>query len=166
MIKRPGATLDNGLIFFFKDKWNKNVTVFPQIVSAETVLFWIYPYVLWPLITLYTGAETIQGRKLFKGGNYSRKYGILPICKETFFPFSNCTFISFSTHFILYFFLFYSFLIFYFLFFSTLFILSFTISLTVYYRISSDIFFCKHWYFSQIVSKKSPWEKKISEEIG
>ena len=27
------------------------------------------------LITVHTGAETIQGRKLFKGGNYSRKYG-------------------------------------------------------------------------------------------
>ena len=25
----------------------------------------------------YSRAETIQGRKLFKGGNYSRKYGIL-----------------------------------------------------------------------------------------
>ena len=27
------------------------------------------------LVTVHTGAETIQGRKLFKGGNYSRKYG-------------------------------------------------------------------------------------------
>ena len=33
----------------------KSSTVFPQIVSAET----------------------IQGRKLFKSGNYMRKYGIL-----------------------------------------------------------------------------------------
>ena len=24
---------------------------------------------------IFAGAETIQGRKLFKGGNYSRKYG-------------------------------------------------------------------------------------------
>ena len=54
-------------------------TVFPRIVSAETILFWIWPYVLWPLtFTSYiwiVAAETIQGRKLFKGGNYSRKYG-------------------------------------------------------------------------------------------
>ena len=50
----------------FKNFWN---TVFPRIVSAETILFWIYPYELWPLITVHTGAETIQGRKLFKGGN-------------------------------------------------------------------------------------------------
>ena len=27
-------------------------------------------------VTVHTGAETIQGRKLFKGGNYWRKYGI------------------------------------------------------------------------------------------
>ena len=51
-------------------------TVFPHIVSAEPILFWILPYVLWPLNTVHTGVEIIQGRKLFKGGNYSRKYGI------------------------------------------------------------------------------------------
>ena len=28
-------------------------------------------------MTVHTGAETIQGRKQFKGGNYSRKYGII-----------------------------------------------------------------------------------------
>ena len=50
-------------------------TVFPRIVSAETILLWIWPYVLWPLNTVHKSAETIQGRKLFKGGNYSRKYG-------------------------------------------------------------------------------------------
>ena len=50
-------------------------TVFPHIVSVETILFWIFPYVLWPLITVHKCAETIQGRKLFKGGNYMRKYG-------------------------------------------------------------------------------------------
>jgi hypothetical protein len=27
-------------------------------------------------VTVHKSAETIQGRKLFKGGNYSRKYGI------------------------------------------------------------------------------------------
>ena len=57
-------------------KGKKIATVFPQIVSAETIIFWIQPYVLWPLITVHTGAETIQGRKIFKGGNYSRKYGM------------------------------------------------------------------------------------------
>ena len=51
-------------------------TVFPRIVSVETILFWVWPYVLWPLVTIHISAETIQGRKLFKGGNYSRKYGI------------------------------------------------------------------------------------------
>ena len=29
-----------------------------------------------PKVTVYKCAETIQGRKLFKGGNYMRKYGI------------------------------------------------------------------------------------------
>ena len=29
-----------------------------------------------PKVTVHKGAETIQGRKLFKGGNYIRKYGI------------------------------------------------------------------------------------------
>ena len=54
----------------------KTFTLFPRIVSAETILFWIWPYVLWPLLTVHKSAETIQGRKLFKGRNYSRKYGI------------------------------------------------------------------------------------------
>ena len=29
-----------------------------------------------PKVTVHKGTETIQGRKLFKGGNYMRKYGI------------------------------------------------------------------------------------------
>ena len=40
-------------------------TVFPRIVSAETILFWSWPYVLWPLMTVHKSVETIQGRKLF-----------------------------------------------------------------------------------------------------
>ena len=28
-----------------------------------------------PKVTIHKGVETIQGRKLFKGGNYMRKYG-------------------------------------------------------------------------------------------
>ena len=46
-------------------------TVFPQIVSVETIFF---EYVQ---VTVYESEETIQGRKLFKGGNYSWKYRIL-----------------------------------------------------------------------------------------
>ena len=41
-------------------------TVFPRIVSAETILFWVWPYWLWPLLTgNYSRVETIQGQKLF-----------------------------------------------------------------------------------------------------
>ena len=47
-------------------------TVFPYIVSAQTILFEFGN----PKITVHKGAETIQGRKLFKGGNYMRKHGI------------------------------------------------------------------------------------------
>ena len=39
--------------------------------SFRVFFFLIWPYVLWPLITVHKCAETIQGRKLFKGGNYS-----------------------------------------------------------------------------------------------
>ena len=45
-------------------------TVFPRIVSAETYSFLIY------LINGIFAVETIQGRKLFKGGNNMRKNGI------------------------------------------------------------------------------------------
>ena len=44
---------------------NSKYTVFPRIVSAETILFLIW--------SQYISAETIQGRKLFKGGNHSRE---------------------------------------------------------------------------------------------
>ena len=47
------------------------ITVFPHIVSAETILFEFGN----PKVTVHKGAETIQGRQLFKGGNYMRKYG-------------------------------------------------------------------------------------------
>jgi hypothetical protein len=30
------------------------------------------------LVTVHKSAETIQRRKLFKGGNYLRKYGSMP----------------------------------------------------------------------------------------
>ena len=51
----------------------QSLTLYPQIVSAETILFWIWPYVLWPLVTVtvHKSAETIQGRKLFAEIRYS-----------------------------------------------------------------------------------------------
>ena len=55
-------------------------TLFPHIVSAET----IWPYVLLPLITVHKCAENIQGRKLFKGGNYMRKYGMYLLLNSNF----------------------------------------------------------------------------------
>jgi hypothetical protein len=64
----------------------KMPTVFPLIVSAQTILFfyleiqmsqYIKPKVQYikPKVTVHKCAETIQERKLFKGGNYVRKYG-------------------------------------------------------------------------------------------
>ena len=35
-----------------------------------------------PKVTVHKGAETIQGRKLLKGGNYSRKYGICNVYRH------------------------------------------------------------------------------------
>ena len=42
-------------------------TVFPRIVSAETILFWIW------LMYCDLWLQYIKVRKLFKGGNYSRE---------------------------------------------------------------------------------------------
>ena len=57
--------------------WNENIsafpkenTVFPHIDSAETILFWLWPYVLWPLISVHKCAETIQGQKLYEEIRY------------------------------------------------------------------------------------------------
>ena len=62
-------------------------TVFPHIVSAKTILFWkkkcenfsysfhimaFFYFVNWIVAT-----KTIEGGKLFKGGNYLGKYGTL-----------------------------------------------------------------------------------------
>ena len=46
--------------------------VFSQVLSAETIFFWIWPYLLWPLVTVHKSAETIQGRKLFAEIRYFR----------------------------------------------------------------------------------------------
>ena len=45
--------------------------VVPQIVSGETILIWIWPYVLWPLLTVHKSAETIQKQKLFAEIRYA-----------------------------------------------------------------------------------------------
>ena len=75
-------------------------TVFRRIVSAETILFWkckmwkfsysfqivaIFYFIDWIVAT-----ETINGGKLFKWGNYSRKYGMLLNC-------TKCKFYSWIT---------------------------------------------------------------------
>ena len=52
------------------------IPYFREFFPRKLFFFWIWPDVLWPLVTVNKSAETIQGRKLFKGGNYSRKYGI------------------------------------------------------------------------------------------
>jgi hypothetical protein len=51
-------------------------TVFPHIVSAETILFWIWSQYIRTKVTVHKCAETIQRRKLFKRGNCMRKYSI------------------------------------------------------------------------------------------
>ena len=63
--------------------WN---TVFPPIVSLETTVFWkwrmwkfSYSFCIMAIfyfINQIVATETIQRGKLFKGGNYLRKYGI------------------------------------------------------------------------------------------
>ena len=62
-------------------------TIFPHIVSAETTFFLHLEIqrsqYISPKVTVHKGAETIQGRKLFKGGNYMRKYGILILVHTT-----------------------------------------------------------------------------------
>ena len=64
--------------FFYEFPWERTYsnTVFPHIVSTETILFWLWSYLLWPLVTVHKCAETNHGRKLFKVGNYMRKYGM------------------------------------------------------------------------------------------
>ena len=48
---------------FYRQQKQMAVKVLDQ--NAETILFWNWPYVLWPFITVHKSAETIQGRKLF-----------------------------------------------------------------------------------------------------
>ena len=61
-------------------------TEFPRIVSAETILFWkrnVWNFscsfrimTTFYFINWVVAAEYIEGGKIFKGGNYLRKYGI------------------------------------------------------------------------------------------
>ena len=61
-------------VTFFKNCEIHKITtaVFPHIVSAE--FFFEFGN---PKVSVHNCAETIQGRKLFKGGNYMRKYGLI-----------------------------------------------------------------------------------------
>ena len=64
-INFPGIFLDIFLkIVEIIWKNQKIITVFPRIVSAETILFWNFQ------CGNYSREETIKGRKVFKGGNY------------------------------------------------------------------------------------------------
>ena len=45
--------------------WLEVFTVFPQILSTETILFWIWPYVHKYKCGNHSRAETIQGWKVF-----------------------------------------------------------------------------------------------------
>ena len=73
--------------------WKIYYTVFPRIVSAESILFWIWPYVLWPLETVHKNTETIKGRKLIKGRNYLQKYDIFKLTLFYLFLHKICFFI-------------------------------------------------------------------------
>ena len=63
--------IDLSLMYLKNLKNRVRKFLFPRIVSAATILFWIWPYVLWPLVTVHKSAETIQGRKLFAEIRYS-----------------------------------------------------------------------------------------------
>ena len=52
---------------------NRLITIFPYIVTMEVILFWLWPYVLWPLISVHKCAETIQGRKQYEEIQYFAK---------------------------------------------------------------------------------------------
>ena len=58
-----------------------------RAVTFDHIMYTVFPHsflnleiqrsqYIRPKVTVHKCAETIQGRKLFKGGNYMRKYGI------------------------------------------------------------------------------------------
>ena len=58
---------------------NEETTVFPHIVSGNYSFLNLEiqrSQYIRPKVTVHKCAETIQGRKLFKGKKYMRKYGI------------------------------------------------------------------------------------------
>ena len=68
-----------GMYIFLFDCWSflpfrRLFWPFLTIFGLFFSIYRISSYRLWPLISVHKCAETIQGRKLFKGGNYMRKY--------------------------------------------------------------------------------------------
>ena len=61
----------------------------PPITTGTPNVFHLSGITVWfkfgnPKVTVHKCAETLQGRKLFKGGNYMRKYGIYFTTVKTF----------------------------------------------------------------------------------
>ena len=83
MFDKPWFTLNNmyvnfwsNILFFFrKSKYRISSYSFRGNYSIFNLEIQRSQYIR-PKVTVHKGAETIQGRKLFKGGNYMRKYGI------------------------------------------------------------------------------------------
>ena len=84
--------------------WNclkelKMHTVFPHIVSAETILFWIWKSK--GHSTYGQRSQYIEARKLFKGGNYSRAETIWGNTVVYFEPPTRfCPYVRLKIHFI------------------------------------------------------------------
>ena len=78
-IEHEKSCSSNKVLFLFVSNtlWKFRDTVFPQIVFTETFFFEFNLGHSTYRCRNYSKEKTIQGRKLFKGGNYLRKYGIL-----------------------------------------------------------------------------------------
>ena len=48
-------------------------TVFPRMISAETILFWIWPYLLWPFVTVHKSEESIRGNAVCFGSRVNSR---------------------------------------------------------------------------------------------
>ena len=86
--EKPSTKVQKIVQNTFQNSFQKSVqksTVFPWIVSVETIFFWKWKMwkfsysfrimAIFYFINWIVAAETIEGGKLFKGGNYLRKYG-------------------------------------------------------------------------------------------
>ena len=81
-----GKTINRLFLFFFVFCLRMPYWTFGQTYRISSYSFrWNYSFLnleiqrsqyLRPKVTVHKCAKTIQGRKLFKGGNYMRKYGI------------------------------------------------------------------------------------------